>query len=142
MKRAHSRGTDREPSGNPIAVFSRNLKTLLFSRGLQGNELLRSKLGVTEKAFKLWTSGACLPSPEVVRQIHVWAGLPDNFNLTRQLLVDLERRNVAIIRARWIEQISRMPASEILELQPGLDRILFAEERSQVAKCHQGSRVR
>ncbi len=127
MRKAYSTLIDRQASGNSIAVFSRNLKALLFSRGPKGSEGLRIKLGVDERTIKLWLSGGCLPSPAVIRQIRAWAGLPSNFNLTRQLLVELEMKNVTQVRARWIEKIRRMPAQEIQELQPGIEKILFPE---------------
>lgn len=109
---------------NRKLVFSRNLKMLLLARGPEARRSIQCICGVPHDKVNEWVNGYTLPARKTLRVIVQWAGLPKSIDLTRERLTDIEKGNARAIRKEWIRRIERMPDAVVLELQPGMDRIL------------------
>jgi hypothetical protein len=106
------------------AVFSRNLKSLLMARGPNARDSIQRVCGVPLETVDEWVDGFNLPEPTTLRSIVRWAGLPMRVDLTRERLIHIEKSNAIKIRKEWICRIGKLSDADVLELKPGIDRIL------------------
>ena len=128
MNKRHRGQKVRSMGSREMATFARNLRTLLLARG-NGSELsLSSALGISVEELRGWAAGCRMPSRRMVHQVARWAGLSQSVDLTHDVMLELEKRNARTIRTAWIDSILRLSATEVLELKPGLDKILITKE--------------